>query len=196
MFKAFTNYRWDFTIVNGKISLEHIGDLNQYGYKKFSGERENIYFNKGNKDRYLVTPDLTSQSYISNLLNPKIDAVSRANITVTDVIYNPLYLSESTRNDIKSKYHVEANPEVTFLYLRDQLLNKSKGETSIVATTDGTFHDSQSGVALYDGCVDGGCACTCAYLYRIGVSYGCWRQKEDSYDDRPAYLCLCHTYYS
>lgn len=139
MFKAFTNYRWDFTIVNGKVSLAYIGDLNQYGYKKFSNERENIYFNKGNKDRYLVTPDLTSQSYISNLLNPKIDAVSRANITVTDVIYNPLYLSESTRNDIKSKYHVEANPEVTFLYLRDQLLNKSKGETSIVATTDGTF---------------------------------------------------------
>lgn len=139
MFKAFTNYRWDFTIVNGKVSLAYIGDLNQYGYKKFSSERENIYFNKGNKDRYLVTPDLTSQSYISNLLNPKIDAVSRANITVTDVIYNPLYLSESTRNDIKSKYHVEANPEVTFLYLRDQLLNKSKGETSIVATTDGTF---------------------------------------------------------
>nr|DAH95321.1 MAG TPA: hypothetical protein [Caudoviricetes sp.] len=139
MFKAFTNYRWDFTIVNGKVSLAYIGDLNQYGYKKFSSERENIYFNKGNKDRYLVTPDLTSQSYISNLLNPKIDAVSRANITVTDVIYNPLYLSESTRNDIKSKYHVEANPEVTFLYLRDQLLNKSKGETSIVATTDDTF---------------------------------------------------------
>lgn len=95
MFKAFTNYRWDFTIVNGKVSLAYIGDLNQYGYKKFSSERENIYFNKGNKDRYLVTPDLTSQSYISNLLNPKIDAVSRANITVTDVILQSIVFKQS-----------------------------------------------------------------------------------------------------
>lgn len=139
MFKAYTNYQWDFTIINGKISLEYIGKNKEYGYKKFVDERDNIYFNKSNRERYLVTPDLTTQSYISSLLNPKLDAVSRANITVTDAIYNPSYLSESTRNDIKSKYHVDANPEVTFLYLRERLLNKTRGKVSIVATTNGTF---------------------------------------------------------
>ena len=146
---------------------------------------------------HTITEAGTAYAYV---LEDGAIVTRRASIAATEAnpgsFYCPHDAGMSTHNPYTLYYHPTGsgnpanNGKVVEANARDHAIED-------VSNSNSRFEGLHlRGCGVDDGCVDGGCACTCAYLYRIGVSYGCWRQKEDSYDDRPAYLCLCHTYYS
>lgn len=139
MFKNYSNGKYDFTFVNGKLDLHELTAEQQLGYKKANGQIEDIYRGKYRpEDRTIVIAEQTGKKLLTPILSRDIDNVSRANMTVNDVIYNPKNLSQSTLADIKNKYK-EVTTTTTFLYLRDRFLNATKNEVSIVITKDGSF---------------------------------------------------------
>lgn len=136
-FKMYSNNQFDFTIVDGKVVITELDKENQFGYKRFSQYRQDIYEGEYNSSRRTIVRT-TAGNLIAPYLNKGIDDVTRAGITVTDAVYNPSYLSRNTKSDIYNKYG-KVTPQTTFLYLRDMFLDKTKGEITIVMRNDGSF---------------------------------------------------------
>lgn len=136
-FKIYSNNQFDFTIVDGKVVITELDKENQFGYKRFSQYRQDIYEGEYNSSRRTIVRT-TAGNLIAPYLNKGIDDVTRAGITVTDAVYNPSYLSRNTKSDIYNKYG-KVTPQTTFLYLRDMFLDKTEGETTIVMRNDGSF---------------------------------------------------------
>lgn len=138
-FQMFTNNGYDFTVIDGHIVVVELDKEKQFGYGTFDENVTSIYSGQYRSDRQsFVKTANVARNLIAPYLNPKLDNVSRANIKVSDAIYDPSKLSKNTLESILKKYG-KVTPQTTFLYLRDMFLDKSNGGTSIVMRDDGTF---------------------------------------------------------
>lgn len=138
-FQMFTNNGYDFTVIDGHISVVELDRERQFGYSTFDENATSIYAGQYRRDRQsFVKTANAGKNLIAPYLNPKLDNVSRANIKVSDTIYDPSKLSKNTLESILKKYG-KVTPQTTFLYLRDMFLDKSNGGTTIVMRDDGTF---------------------------------------------------------
>ena len=138
-FQMFTNNGYDFTVIDGHIVVVELDKERQFGYGTFDENVTSIYSGKYRSDRQsFVKTANVARNLIAPYLNPKLDNVSRANIKISDVVYDPSKLSKNTLESILKKYG-KVTPQTTFLYLRDMFLDRSNGETSIVMRDDGTF---------------------------------------------------------
>lgn len=138
-FQMFTNNGYDFTVIDGHISVVELDRERQFGYSTFDENATSIYAGQYRSDRQSFVKTINAgKNLIAPYLNPKLDNVSRANIKVSDAIYDPSKLSKNTLESILKKYG-KVTPQTTFLYLRDMFLDKSNGGTAIVMRDDGTF---------------------------------------------------------
>ena len=138
-FQMFTNNGYDFTVIDGHISVVELDRERQFGYDTFDENATSIYAGqyRSNRQSFVKTAN-AGKNLIAPYLNPKLDNVSRANIKVSDAIYDPSKLSKNTLESILKKYG-KVTPQTTFLYLRDMFLDKSNGGTAIVMHDDGMF---------------------------------------------------------
>lgn len=136
-FQMYTDNLYDFTIIDDKVAITELDRDKQLGYKRFSQYRTDIYEGEYNPNRRSIVRT-TAGNLAAPYLSQKIDAVTRANLTISDIVYNPSNLSQNTKSDIYNTYG-KVTPQTTFLYLRDKFLNKTKGETTIIMRNDGTF---------------------------------------------------------
>lgn len=138
-FQLFTNNQYDFTLIDGHVVITEMYVDPQRGYKTYEENMQDIYRGTYRQDtQSFVRALYDAKNLIKPFLNTKLSAVSAANISVSDVIYNPSNLSKNTLDNIRQKYN-RVTPQTTFLYLRDMFLNKSKGDISIVMRDDGSF---------------------------------------------------------
>lgn len=138
-FQMFTNNGYDFTVIDGHISVVELDRERQFGYSTFDENATSIYAGQYRSDRQSFVKTINAgKNLIAPYLNPKLDNVSRANIKVSDAIYDPSKLSKNTLESILKKYG-KVTPQTTFLYLRDMFIDKSNGGTAIVMRDDGTF---------------------------------------------------------
>lgn len=138
-FQMFSNNLYDFSIIDGHVEIVELSQEKQFGYQTFDENTSSIYGGKYRQDtQSFVKTSLDGEALIRPFLNPNMDAVSRAAMTVADVVYDPSKLSRNTIASILKKYK-KVTPQTTFLYLRNMFLDKSKGNTSIVMRDDGSF---------------------------------------------------------
>lgn len=138
-FQMFTNNQFDFTVIDGKVVITELDKETQQGYKAYSENLDSIYSGKYRQNKQsIVRTEYSILNLVTPYLNRELDAVTKANVKISDVIYNPTYLSKNTLDSIRQKYG-KVTPQTTFLYMRDMFLNKTKGKISIVMRNDGSF---------------------------------------------------------
>lgn len=138
-FQMFTNNQFDFTVIDGKVVITELDKETQQGYETYSENLDSIYSGKYRQNKQsIVRTEYSILNLVTPYLNRELDAVTKANIKISDVIYNPTYLSKNTLDSIRQKYG-KVTPQTTFLHMRDMFLNKTKGKISIVMRNDGSF---------------------------------------------------------
>lgn len=139
-FEQFTNNKYTFDYKNRRIIVKEKTQFTQYGYTKFDQTRSDIYYGK-TKNQTLVT---RAQKAYRNIVNPlisnSIDNVSRAYITIDDLVREPDLLSDTVKNQIERSIYKEISPENVFLFLRRKILDQSKGSISLIVGSDGRYY--------------------------------------------------------
>lgn len=133
-FKQYTNNAYAFVYRGGIVYVRNIGPINSPGGNLSGKERSATW--RADK-RTVTTIKNGGDALISDVVGKTVDAVTKANITLKDVIFNPDLLLKKMKADIIKEFGT-ASPLNTFLYLRQYYLNKD-GTTSIVVTPNGDY---------------------------------------------------------
>lgn len=140
-FERFTNGKYTFQYKNGMVKVDELKRDNQYGYYRFDKEHNDIYSEKSKRNRTIVERSKSAnRTLMNNFISNDVDDMSKSYIEIDDLIKNPSLLKESIRKKIEQSPQKEVTPQTVFLYLRNETLRKTKGNTSIVMGSDGKFY--------------------------------------------------------
>lgn len=137
-FERYSNNTYTFDYKSGVVQVLEIKPLEQRGYENISYNRNAVYSGT-TQNKVLVTPKFSEmRKWIKSIINPKLDSVTQGYIDINDIIHDNSLLSESTKKKIQDSKYRTITPQNVFLYLREELINKT-GDTTIVLNSDGTF---------------------------------------------------------
>ena len=137
MFSNFSNKNYSFSIENGFPIIYEDKPITTNGYINYYTNRDSVILGNNIENRSFTNIVSKRPSVFTNILSKDLGFAFKQSVTLAEVIKNPNYLSNSTQNNIKSRFG-NTSPMSTFLYLRDYLLEKT-GTTSIVTTPNGDF---------------------------------------------------------
>lgn len=139
-FKEFSGDNFDFVISKGQLFVHETTDVTQQGFKNFIEQHKAIRGNYNNIENLTfvnIRQDAASK-ILNNIISKDIDSVSRAALTVRDLVFNQDYLNKTIQKSIEDTYG-SITPINTFLYLRKKFLDDSGNTTSIVVTPEYDF---------------------------------------------------------
>lgn len=140
-FERYTNGKYTFQYKNGMVKVDEIRRDAQYGYYRFNKEKQSIYSERSERNRTIVERSrAANRTLISEFVSDDVDDMSKSYVEIDDLIKNPELLKASIRKKIEQSPQKEVTPQTAFLYLRNETLRKTKGNTSIVMGSDGKFY--------------------------------------------------------
>lgn len=140
-FERYTNGKYTFQYKNGMVKVDEIKRDAQYGYYRFNKEKQSIYSERSERNRTIVERSrIANRTLVSEFVSDDVDDMSKSYVEIDDLIKNPELLKASIRKKIEQSPQKEVTPQTAFLYLRNETLRKTKGNTSIVMGSDGKFY--------------------------------------------------------
>lgn len=140
-FERYTNGKYTFQYKNGMVKVDEVKRDTQYGYYRFNKEKQSIYSERSERNRTIVERSRNAnRTLISEFVSDDVDDMSKSYVEIDDLIKNPELLKASIRKKIEQSPQKEVTPQTAFLYLRNETLRKTKGNTSIVMGSDGKFY--------------------------------------------------------
>lgn len=140
-FEHYTNGKYTFQYKNGMVKVDEIKRDAQYGYYRFNKEKQSIYSERSERNRTIVERSrAANRTLVSEFVSDDVDDMSKSYVEIDDLIKNPELLKASIRKKIEQSPQKEVTPQTAFLYLRNETLRKTKGNTSIVMGSDGKFY--------------------------------------------------------
>lgn len=140
-FERYTNGKYTFQYKNGMVKVDEIKRDAQYGYYRFNKEKQSIYSERSERNRTIVERSRNAnRTLVSEFISDNVDDMSKSYVEIDDLIKNPELLKDSIRKKIEQSPQKEVTPQTAFLYLRNETLRKTKGNTSIVMGSDGKFY--------------------------------------------------------
>lgn len=139
-FEQYTHGKYTFDYKNRRVIVKENTQSTQYGYTKFDERRSDIYSGKIKNQTLVQKSEKAYRNIMTPLVSNDIDAVSRAYITIDDLVREPNLLSKSIKEQIQKSPYKELTPENVFLFLRRKILDKSKGTVSLIVGSDGRYY--------------------------------------------------------
>lgn len=139
-FEQYTNGKYTFDYKNHRVIVKENKQSIQYGYNKFDENRANIYSGNIANQTFVQRSEKPYRNILTSLISKDVDNVSRAYVTIDDIIKEPNLLNDSVKKEIEKSPYKEVTPENVFLYLRRKILDKSKGTISLVIASDGNYY--------------------------------------------------------
>lgn len=140
LFSKWCGNFWYLTINSNHFSVVMTSDGKLYGYDSFNELTDKISdsMDKFNVDSEEIAYELrTNSDVISSLVSDKIDNVTKAGLTINDILTNPDLLNDKIKAVIASKYSV-VNTYTAFSYLKSYV-NLKNHNLSILIKRNGSF---------------------------------------------------------
>lgn len=138
LFEKYTSKKYTFEYDNKNIIVKELKTNKQVGFSKYYANYDAVSRGMTEARKTIVTEIETNRNYIRELVNENVEKSTREYLSVNDLIVQPTLLKDTVQQQILKKYK-EVTPDTTFLYLRDYVISRSKGNSSIVVKQTGQY---------------------------------------------------------
>lgn len=115
----------------GVPAIYEIKTGKQVGFATYRANADIVVSGEAIDTRSIVTAGQKDNSVVAKLVDPNVDAATRAYLSIDDVVNDPSLLTTELRAAIQTKYGA-VDSVSAFLYLRDEFVKTDKTRTLIV----------------------------------------------------------------